>query len=99
CEPGQVPQCYGRLVVKSIAPHAVNRTERARWIIRVEECAGPVIDGLPGNSAVISVHHAVNKSKLHPPRNELCLPGDDLVEETKGRCSTILSVREMSFQR
>lgn len=44
--------------------------QRRRQVIRVEEGARAVIDGLPRNGRVVGVHHAVHQTDEHPLRHQ-----------------------------
>ena len=48
-QPGQIPEGDPRLGAVGIAPHPINRAEDLVRVVRVQEGAGPVIDGFAGD--------------------------------------------------
>ena len=68
-----IPHGDPRLVGVGVTAHVVNRTEHRVGVVLVEESAGPVVDGLPGDGAVVGVHHTVNEAEGHPVSYQLGL--------------------------
>ena len=67
---GQVPAGNAGLRLVGIAPHLVDGTEHRARIEGLHESAGAEVDALAGNSHVVGVHHAVNKARMHPLRDQ-----------------------------
>ena len=66
---GQVPLANRGLVDVSVSPLLINRAENFFAIKRINKRAGAVINCLAADGHIVGVHHAMNKSKVHPGRN------------------------------
>ena len=61
----------------SVAAKAVDGTEHRVGVIAVHKGAGTVVDGFPGQSAVVGVHDPVDKAHGHPAGDQIGLPFHD----------------------
>ena len=89
-QPCQVPLGHSCLLPVGIAPHAINGTENLVDAELVHEGAGTVIECFTRDGTVIRIHDAVDETKGHPVRYELCLGFDHMFEKCQcrlfGRC-------------
>ena len=68
-QPAEIPMRHLRLIGIGIAAAIIDRTQHHRRVIAIHEGAGAVIDRLARNGHIIGVHHAMDETHQHPPRD------------------------------
>ena len=74
-----------RLVLIGITAHVINGTVDRLRMIGIHECAGAIIDGLPGDRHVVGIHHAVDKPDQLPLCHQGRLPLDHRIQQSQIR--------------
>ena len=77
----QVPARDARLVAERVAALAVDRAEHRRRVVRLDEGARAVVDGLARDRHVVGVHDAVDEADVHPLRDQHRLALGDALEQ------------------
>ena len=80
-EPGQIPLGHAGLVPVGVDALPVDRAEHGARVVRVEEGARAVVDGLAGDGDVVGVHHPVHEPGAQPRRDEARLRIGDGIEQ------------------